>query len=65
MKQGLIKQGMYREQESSHLEWPDHMLHPYIPCRIPTILALPLFCDIAGVRPTEACCNQTPPMQYR
>ena len=24
MKQGLVKQGMYREQESSHLEWPDH-----------------------------------------
>ena len=24
MKQGLVKQGMYREQESCHLEWPDH-----------------------------------------
>ena len=23
-KQGLFKQGMYREQENSHLVWPDH-----------------------------------------
>ena len=23
MKQGLVKQGMYREQENSHLGWPD------------------------------------------
>ena len=41
MKQGLVKQGMYREQESSHLEWPDHTLHPYVLCRIPAILAYP------------------------
>ena len=25
-KQGLVEQGMYREQENSHLEWPDHTL---------------------------------------
>ena len=24
MKQALVGQGMYREQENSHLEWPDH-----------------------------------------
>ena len=24
VKQGLVRQGMYREQENSHLEWPDH-----------------------------------------
>ena len=24
MKQALVEQGRYREQESSHLEWPDH-----------------------------------------
>ena len=23
-KQGLVEEGMYREQENSHLEWPDH-----------------------------------------
>ena len=26
MKQVLIKQGMDREQENSHLGWPDHIL---------------------------------------
>ena len=25
-KQALVRQGMYREQENSHLEWPDHTL---------------------------------------
>ena len=24
VKQGLVEQGMHREQENSHLEWPDH-----------------------------------------
>ena len=24
MKQALVKQGMYREKENSHLGWPDH-----------------------------------------
>ena len=24
MKQALVKQGLSREQENSHLEWPDH-----------------------------------------
>ena len=24
VKQGLVEQGTYREQENSHLEWPDH-----------------------------------------
>ena len=24
MKQALVEQRMYREQEKSHLEWPDH-----------------------------------------
>ena len=24
MKQELVKQGMYREQDGSHREWPDH-----------------------------------------
>ena len=24
MKQALVEQGMYREQENSHLGWPDH-----------------------------------------
>ena len=23
MKQALVEQGMYREEENSHLEWPD------------------------------------------
>ena len=26
MKQALVKQGIYREQESSHHEWADHTL---------------------------------------
>ena len=31
VKQGLVKQGMYQEQENSHLEWPDHTyVHPYV-----------------------------------
>ena len=25
MKQALVRQGMYREQENSHLEWPDYI----------------------------------------
>ena len=37
-KQALVGQGMYREQENSHLEWPDHTLHYYIPCTTLTIL---------------------------
>ena len=24
VKQGLVEHRMYREQENSHLEWPDH-----------------------------------------
>ena len=24
MKQALVRQGMHREQENSHLGWPDH-----------------------------------------
>ena len=24
MKQTLVEQGMYKEQENSHLGWPDH-----------------------------------------
>ena len=24
MRQGLVEKGMYREQENSHLGWPDH-----------------------------------------
>ena len=24
MRQGLVEQGVYREQENSHLGWPDH-----------------------------------------
>ena len=24
VKQALVKQGIFREQESNHLEWPDH-----------------------------------------
>ena len=32
MKQALVEQGMYREEENSHLEWPDHTvdLHFFI-----------------------------------
>lgn len=26
MKQGLVEQRIHREQENSHLEWPDHTL---------------------------------------
>ena len=26
MKQALVRQGMYREQENIHLEWPDHTM---------------------------------------
>ena len=29
MKQALGKQGLYREQENSHLGWPDHTLVNY------------------------------------
>ena len=31
-KQALGGQGMYREQKNSHLQWPEEMLHSYIPC---------------------------------
>ena len=33
--------GMNTEQEGSHLEWPDHTLHPHVPCRTLTISAYP------------------------
>ena len=32
MKHTLMGQGMYREQENSHLEWPDHTEHFYSAC---------------------------------
>ena len=32
---------MYREHKHSHLEWPDHTLHPYVPCMTFTILDYP------------------------
>ena len=41
MKQGLVKQGMYREQENSHLGRPDHTLHPYVSFMTLTILVWP------------------------
>ena len=41
MKLGLVNQGVYREQENSHLEWPDHTLHHYMLCLTLTILAHP------------------------
>ena len=31
VKQEWAEQEMSREQENSHLEWPDHAFHPYIP----------------------------------
>ena len=30
MKQAPVKQGMYREQENSHLEWPDYNIQSNI-----------------------------------
>ena len=30
MKQALVGQGMYREQEKSYLEWPDHTGTKYV-----------------------------------
>ena len=38
VKQALVRQGVYREQGNSHLEWPDHTLHSYRPC--PTLTTL-------------------------
>ena len=38
VKQGLVELGMYREQENSHLERPDHTLHPTWPPFSPTSL---------------------------
>ena len=43
VKQALVGQGRYREQENSHLEWPGHTLHPYRPCTTLTILVHPSF----------------------
>ena len=37
MKQALVEQRMYREQESSHLEWPDHALGQPEPAGHPAI----------------------------
>ena len=41
MKQALVEQGMYRGQENSHLEWPDHTLLLYVPCMTLTVLVRP------------------------
>ena len=41
VKQALVRQGMYGEQENSHPEWPDRTLHPYIPCRTLIVLVCP------------------------
>ena len=64
MKQALVGQGMYREQENSHLEWPDHTLYPYTHCTTLTILVYPLTRYPWG----QVCrghCNQIPQIQYR
>ena len=41
---------MYGEQKNSHLQWPEEMLHSYIPCTTLTILVHPSFWDIPRVR---------------
>ena len=63
MKPGLVKQGMRRKQENSHLKWhnraPLHiLLNPYN-------IGPPLFPDISGVPDIERHCKQIPQTQYR
>ena len=63
-KQGLVDLGMQREQESCHLEWPDHTPLPYIPRTTPTIFwPAPLLRDIVEIRCAEVHGNQSPEMQ--
>ena len=63
MHKSQVRQGMSREQGSSHLMGPDHTLHPSIPCVTLTIYP-PFFCNIPGVRHVEEYCNQMPQTQY-
>ena len=45
MKHTLMGQGMYRQQENRHLEWPDHTEHFYSACStayFPTLFLLAL-----------------------
>ena len=63
--QGLVRQGIFRGQENSHLEWPDHTVHPYVLCVTLTILVHPLFHDIPDVRYVEVHRNHTPQMPHR
>ena len=65
MKQALVKQRMNREQENSHLGWPDHTLHPYTACTTLTILAHPIFREIPVVSDIGWQCNHVPEVQYK
>ena len=50
MKQALVGQEMYREQDNSHLERPDHTFHTLNIMHDPYNLGLPFFDNISGVR---------------
>ena len=36
-EKGLVQQGMYREQDNSHLKWPDHTYPFFIFSHVPDI----------------------------
>ena len=63
-KQELVGRGMYREQENSHLEWPDNTLTLTYPAQPLQSLSAPLQRYLWG----QVCrwhCNQIPQIRYR
>ena len=66
-KWGLVKQGMSKEQENSHLEWPDRTLCPYTLCMTLAMVdpwSTPLLLNPWG-QSVETHCNGIPQMQHR
>ena len=59
-KQGLVEQGMYREQENSHLEWPGHALHdsPLITDRLVSVSGERMLTELATVYPQYPLSSQ-------
>ena len=62
VKQALVGQGMYREQESKHLEWPDHtpVISALLRVAKPPLAVLPhsqLDCSVEGSRGQAFTCS--------
>ena len=65
VKQALVEQGIYREQENSHPGWPDLTLHPYRPCTTLTVLVHPSCMISLGIqRYVEGHGHQIPQIHY-